>query len=486
MMRSALHARTGLPRCVPPRLLLCLAAALTAGCATDQAADVDLYRSISDPPGTRLLHTDGQPLSLADAMRFTAWYNELLAAQGERYIQALAERQRAASLLRPTLSAFGDVALRENTGSAGIVQSAVGVSGQYRFLTGLTDLRNVDAALARAEAERWLILDLREALLVQTARAYYDTLRAEKLAAVLEVSVKTQTERLQDARTRNEAGVAPPLDVALIDAQVSRTRAQLIEARRAAGEARSTLALLTNARIAASPLTDCFTVPASRPDTQALISLARSNRQDLAAARHEAAALRDEVDAAIGQYAPSIALNLDYFLLRGPDTSAPSLASLLSVQVPVFTAGRIEAEVRGSWSRFRQQVLLYRSLEREAQRDVETAALRLLAAESLIEELRAQVAAASLALELAEAAYAAGLGTNLERIVAQDALLSAELETVSAEFDAKIAYLELLRACGTISGETIGTLPPPPPSIPVPESPFLDRPGPAVPTENAP
>jgi outer membrane protein TolC len=459
-------------------ILFAIAAAWTVGgCATDQRSDVEAYRAISDPPGPTPAHAAGDAITLVDSLRLAAAHNESMGIQGERYVQALAERQRLASSLMPTVDLFTDVAIRENSGGNGVIQADAGLTGQYRLLTGLSDLRNVNAAKARIEAERWLILDLRESLLVQTAQAYYQTLRAERLAGVLESSVRAQTERLNDARARNEVGFTRPLDVSQIESQVSRTRAQLIDAERQAGEARSVLALLTNADVRGSALTDGFEALAAEKPVEELTRLATEHRQDVLAARADAEAARVLVDAAIGQYAPSLTLSLDYFLLGEPDRADPSLASLLQVRLPIFTAGRIEAEVRGAWSVFRESVLAYRSRVRQVRSDVETAHLRLLASVRLAAELESQVRVATQAVELAEAAYEAGLGTNLERVIAQDQLLAAELEAVSESFTTKTAYLELLRACGLLSRDMIGA---PLPEVSErertpPDAPVLDR-----------
>lgn len=445
------------------------------GCATDQSADVASYRAISDPPGTPPRPEPGDTLYLRDALVLTAIFNEHLAVQGERWVQALAERQRLAAALRPTVDLFTRTNLRENTGSSGVSQTDVGVNAQYRLLTGMSDLKNVRAADARIEAARWLILDLREALLVQVGRTYYDALRAERLVAVLENSERAQSARLVDARARNEAGVTRALDVAQIEAQVARTRAQLTVARRQAGEARSLLTLLTNSAADELVLGDGYAAPSAPPAAETMHALAATHRQDVLAARSEADAARQVVDAALGAYAPSLSINLDYFLVRSPSPDLASVVSLLELRVPIFSAGRIEAEVRGAWSRFREAVLEYRARRREAQRDVETAHLRLLAAIKLAGELQTQVRFAAQAFELAEETYRAGLGTNLERIVAQDQLLAAELEAASAEFDTKTAYLELLRAAGVLSSEVAGApLPEASPTV-EPESPFLDR-----------
>lgn len=454
-----------------------LACALCAGCATDQRADVAAYRRESDPPGELPTHGAGDALSLVKAMQLTAARNEQLAAQGERYVQALADRERLAANLMPTIDLFGELALRENARNGGVLQSNGGIGAQYELLTGMGDFRSIEAAEFAASAEKWMILDLREALLLETARAYYEALRAERLAGVLASSVEAQMVRLDEARARNEVGFARPLDVSQIEAQASRTRAQLISAQGQARESRAVLGLLTNAEVRDSALDDGFEVPSQFASIEELLAIAARHRQDVIAARDDAAAARLQVDAAISQFAPSIGINLDYFLFQSPDDSAASIASLVAVRVPIFSAGRIEAEVRASWSVFRERVLAYRLRVREVRSDVESAESRLRSSLARVDELRTQVAVARETLALAEAAYEAGLGTNLERVTAQDDLLNAELQAVSEEFIAKAAYLSLRRACGLLSAELIGS---PLPEAgdtdaDVPTSPILDR-----------
>jgi hypothetical protein len=69
---------------------------------------------------------------------------------------------------------------------------------------------------------------------------------------------------------------------------------------------------------------------------------------------------------------------------------------------------------------------------------------------SRLAELKTQVDAAEQALAQAEDEYRAGRATNLERIVAQDQLLSAQLQYTSERYDNRVFYLGLLRACGAM------------------------------------
>ena len=98
---------------------------------------------------------------------------------------------------------------------------------------------------------------------------------------------------------------------------------------------------------------------------------------------------------------------------------------------------------------------------------------QLAANEKKLGELQTQVAAATEALRLAEQSYQAGLSTNLDRLSAQDNLLTAELGLVNAQFDRKLYYLSLLRSVGDL-GTQPGKLgqdlpsPPAPPDVRTP------------------
>jgi outer membrane protein TolC len=74
----------------------------------------------------------------------------------------------------------------------------------------------------------------------------------------------------------------------------------------------------------------------------------------------------------------------------------------------------------------------------------------LLGSRRRLAELQTTLAAARAAYEQAVADQRVGRGTNLEVIVAQDQLLSAELQLAGEEFDYKIAYLNLLRSAGVL------------------------------------
>lgn len=464
-----------------------------AACSVDQQADVRAYRTILDLGPAPEVGPSG-PLRLQDALRLTNAYNENLSIEGENYVQSLADRQRNAASLLPTLDLFGNLTFRDNSGgdsggSTGGTKSTLfdaGLGAQYTLFTGLTDFNRVKAADFTTEQGRWLLLDLRESILLDTARAYYSVLLSERLVNVLESSLVVQEERLRDVRGRQDVGFARPLDVAQIESQVSATQVLLLDARNFVRVGRSALTLLVGADASGMPLTDAYELPAEMPSSRDLLAIALSQRQDLAAAVLSAEASRATVDSEIGRYFPTVTVNLDYFLTRDTIPTQRDWTGLLTVNLPLFTAGRIHADVRDAWSRFRQDLLRFSLTKREIRRDVEVAQANLEVAQQRLLELNNQLRAAQEALRQAEASYNAGLGTNLERIAAQDQLLSAQVGLAREDFNVKIAYLVAMRAAGALTQAVVGVVPMPPPQTTPPESPFIITPSAGAPAVPAP
>jgi outer membrane protein TolC len=454
-----------------------------AGCS-DHHQDTAIHRAVVDLPPAQW--PAEAPLSLRDALRLANERNERLAIEGENYLQAILDRKRAAAAFLPVVGLAGSYAVADSSAQASYSNAAdAWLSGNINLFNGFRDVARMRAADLTIEQRRLLLLDLQESLLADTVRAYFAVLRGERLVGVLENTAALQETRLRDIMQRQDAGTARPLDVAQADAQASRTRVELINARRDTGAARSALELLTHAELTGASLRENDVLPPpAGDDVGALVKTAMRLRKDLLAAAAAREAARRRIDVAVGQYYPSLSLNLRAFLSRETTPTDRDWDSLLQANLPLFSAGQIEADVRDAWSEYRQSALFASLLSRQVRRDVEDAARNLKASRARQKELAVQVAAAQQALQQAEASYNAGLATNLERMTAQDQLLSAELQQWSETFNNRIYAADLLRAVGglrqvvapaipeapTSEPSATATTPTPPPSSPGPEA----------------
>jgi outer membrane protein len=309
---------------------------------------------------------------------------------------------------------------------------------------------NVRRSKQEIDRFRALLLDLKATVLLDTASTYYNVLRSEATVRVLESSSAIQDARVSEMRAKDKVGSARKLDVAQAEAQAANTRAQLAAARADVRNARTLLAFLTNAPVSESPLVDRLIVPDGAIDADEMLNRAQHSRQDLRAAQAGVRAAVQAVQSAVGEYYPSVSVNFNYYLSRMSTPNESLWNGLLSFNIPIFTGGRIHADVRTALSQARQARAQEQLLSRQIEQQTRTAAENLETSGRRLTELNVAVDAAQQALNVAEGNYAAGSGIYLERLVAQDQLLSAQLQLAGESYNRKLNYLNLLRVIGEL------------------------------------
>lgn len=434
------------------------------GCAVNQDKEIAAYRQVVDltsPASTQ----PAMSLSLRDAMLLANEQNENLSIQGEQYLRTIIARRQAVANFLPTVNLAPTYSFREKVDDSNKGNDNGGGSGsssqQDEFLdvpidtslnlfNGFRDINQYWRDTYLIQRQRNVLLAQQESLLLDVAQVYYQILRSEESVRVLENSLKVQEERLRDTRGRFEAGVARSLDVAQTEAQVSATRITLIRARNDVKNARALLALVTNGPVKAAELTDQYIPPDTLQSLDQYNARAEEYREELGAVAAAVEAARHEIQVAFGQYYPSLSLDFSVFLYRESVPDERHWDALLSANLPIFAAGRIRADVREAWSFMREALLAQSYQHRQVRQEVETAYQDFIASQARLAELKIALAASQQAFEQAEQSYRAGLATNLDRIIAQNALLDAQLAEASEEFDLKVFYLRLLRATGTL------------------------------------
>jgi len=320
--------------------------------------------------------------------------------------------------------------------------------GSITLFRGGGDVANLRAARANIANRRDLLLDVQATILLNVAQVYYQVLRSEKSTDVLRNTLNVQEARLKDVEQQFKNGLAIRLSVAQTRAQVDATRVTLVQAESDVRNGRSTLALLIGVPAVTGPLVDDFRVPADRPSESDYEQRALESREDLRAAQAAIDAAREGVRAAVAQYYPSVSLNTAGFLYREFFSDASKWNAVLSANLPIFSAGIIQADVRNAWSRLRQAALSESATRRTILRDVQVAYENVASADRRIKELEDEVAASEEAFQQARNAFQNSLAINLDVLQAQDQLLNAQLQLTSAQFDRTVFYLDLLRTTG--------------------------------------
>lgn len=460
-------------------LAVVCAGLLLAGCV-DQQKEVGIYRAElagHAPTTTRpaaVPFEAGTTLSLTEAMALTSRDNEQLALSGEDYLQALIDKDRVFANFLPTINFVPYFFQRESfdrSVTMGPMKASlprefapyhaldVPFVAQANIFNGFSDVARFKAAGLTSQQRRDLLLDLQSALLLETAQTYYGVLRAEKSVEVLSNTLEVQKSHVDDIRDKLSHGLARPLDLEQTRAQWAATQVQLNEARRAVGAGRAALARLIGVPYVRATLADEYAAPKTAGDLEALLATARQCRYDLKAARQATMAARQGVEAAIGQYYPSVSLNLQAFAYRQTWPDDSHFAGLVQLNLPIFDAGRIHADVRTAWSQFRQNLDAESLLNKQVAQQVETALIDFNTSVRQITDLTTEVGAAEAAYRISDRSFNLGLATNLDRLDAQDRLLIAQLELAAEKYNNTIRYLALLRATGRLDGTDAGKNP---------------------------
>lgn len=432
---------------------LVLAGLTTSACTIDIAEDAALYRDVlgagepasalADPPA-------GATVGVVESMRLANARNERLRIEGEGYVRALLDRRRVASRFLPRVDLVPEYFLDEAEGDG--PRNGLDVPLELSLdVDPISDRADERAARAAATRRRSLLLALQDDILLETARAHLEVVRAERRVDVLRASIRVQDERIDDARARVDAGVARPLDAALSEARAADTKVLLVDAETDVRTGRTLLSYLTAWDTGATALDPALPAVADEEEPfDAALAAAFRDREDLRASLTAVEVAEHAVIAAYGRYWPSVSADLTVFLQRDTEPTDLDWRSAISLSLPLFDAGLIETDVRDALSRLREAREAWALGRRAVRRDVLDAAERLDSARRRIGALVVRRDAARRSLDHAEGLWAAGLGTNLERLAAQDELLSADLELADAELVVTVRRVERLRAGGRL------------------------------------
>jgi NodT family efflux transporter outer membrane factor (OMF) lipoprotein len=449
-MASTIVASLLLSACAaPPSPPLPDAAAVTPPIAWRGASDV-----VGPPPDPQWWRGFGDA-TLAQLVELAMASNTDIATAVARLAEARAQAALARAQLNPSLD-VGATASRTRTLSAVTGQPVESSSAQPQLTLAyeidlfgrLADLNEASRAayLASATARDATAL----AVAASTAGGYL-TLRG--LDARLEIARQTlaaRVEALRFARSRAEAGYTSQLE--LRQAQVEyETAVQLVpQLQLAVARQENALRLLLG------------DVPGDIPRGATLLAMRLPSvpaglpadvlrrRPDLAQAEYTLAATDATLSATRKQFLPTVRLTSTAGVLLLNSLSDPTTLWTLggSVLAPLFSGGRLQAQVDTAVARRDQAALAYRRTALIAFREVEDA---LAGVDRLAEQSASLVRQRDLlsdTLRLATSRYRAGYATYLEQLDAQRGLLGAELSLLQARADLLNAAVSLYQAMG--------------------------------------
>lgn len=420
----------------------------------------------------------------------------LTAAQADTLQEALT----AAYVNNPTLAA-ARANQRANDENVPIQKSAgrpdVTASGQFlefvkqasdnfinpdRLLTGQLNLgvpiysggavkNGIRGARARVEAGRADLRATESDIFTQVVAAYMDVLRAQALVGLQANQVDVLGVNLQATSDRFEIGDLTRTDVAQSQARLALSQSDLRTAQANLIAARETYAQLTG--MLADDLQPPPPLPGFPADVEAAVDIALENNPDIIAARDRARAAGFDVNVAGAGRLPRVSVisggTYNNYLgsLGGTGTGGVAVAvpqTTTSVQmglqlnVPLFQGGLPAAQRRQAQAREGAALETVIAAERFVIAQVRSAWASWQAATAVIVSAQTAVDAAALSLEGVRAENSIGNRTVLDTLDAEQELLNARVQLVTARRNAYVAGFQLLAAMGRAEARDLGLL----------------------------
>lgn len=393
----------------------------------------------------------------------------IMAYQTNPQLEGARAQQRAVDENVPIARAAGLPSLNTSgTYSRTVKRSEINLTNPTRSLTASANLgvpiysggavkNRVKAAQIRVEAGQASLRGSESDLFSAVVGAYMDVIQNEAIVGLNRKNVAVLQVNLQATSDRFEIGDLTRTDVAQSQSRLALAQSQTRSAEATLAAARETyIRLVGKAPEALQPPPPLPNLPASADEA---VQTALDNNPDLIAAREQSRAAGKDIDVAGAGRLPRVSLfssgsYADYYGTLGGFGGAAARQTDKSAQVgaqvsiPIFQGGLPAAQRRQAQAQASAALENEIATERAVIAQVRSALTSWLAANDVIRSTQVAVDAASLSLEGVRAENSVGNRTILDILNAEQELLNAQVQLVTARRNAYVAGFNLLVAMG--------------------------------------
>ena len=313
--------------------------------------------------------------------------------------------------------------------------------------------RTLEGVRASAEQTAADYENTRLLLTTDLATAYFNLRQTDIEIDVLSRSIELQRRSLGFVSNRRDLGAASGLDVAQQQALIDNTLTQVDVLRRQRAQFENAVATLTGTP---APQFSLAAEVKRVPPPQIPLGVPSDileRRPDVAAAERAMAAANAQIGVAKAAFYPSIIIGPSFGYQAtslGSLFDTPSTIWSLGVSLlqPLFTAGRLKANVDFAKAGYDLTVANYRRVVLTAMQEVEDGILGGAALERAYIQALTATDSARRVLDLATTRYEGGVATYLDVITAQQALLNAERQASQLHGQRLLITVFLVKALG--------------------------------------
>jgi len=333
--------------------------------------------------------------------------------------------------------------------------------GPYQFFSAgpsvsapvfdLTLWERYQAARNTADASKANNLSTREQVILLTVSQYIGTLRAVADVEASQSRVDLAQALYDQAADLQKEGVGTGIDTLRANVELQNEKQRLLEAQ----NERETLLYGLSRLLNLDPrqkieLADALSFSDTpQPEVEPSIEAALAERQEWKALNSQIKAAEGEKKAAWSERLPSVRFDGTFaYVGTSGNTTLPTYTYQGSVNLPLFTGGRIRAEVVRADLEIRKLEEQQADLRNQIALDVKTALLNLDSARSEVQVANLGVQLSKEEVDQARDRFKAGVANNIEVIQAQDSLSRANDNQIAALFRFNQARADYARSIG--------------------------------------
>ena len=332
----------------------------------------------------------------------------------------------------------GTLSVRQNIFTSGNLASGL-TAAQDTVKAGQEQLRSTEAGVLYSVISVYTLVR-RDQEALQIAQQNYDTLKKQ----------------LDQTQAQFDAGQLTRTDVAQSQASLSQAEASLAQAQAALDTDRATYVQVVGQSPTA--LEEAPPLPGLPLDFNAALAAAEQNNPDLQAALFAAASSHASVGEARSNFGPQVALQASSTNVGALDhlgTTVNETTAGVTLSIPLYASGMNSSRVREALENENASKAQVDITRRQVTASVAQAWSQMLAARSATTSNEAQVKAAQTAFDGTHTEQQVGLRTNLDVLLAEQTLNSAQLQLIDARRQQYVAAAQLLQVTGALTARVL-------------------------------
>ena len=402
-------------------------------------------------------------LTLDGALKLGLRYNLGALEQSASVLQSQGQRGIAKSGLLPNLNTgVSEVFERENLATLGITSPDFPEGPKFNYIDGrerlqqsvfdLVRIDNLHSASESLKASLSAAKNARDLIVLAVGGSYLQLIATQARIVAAQAQVESSQAIYKQAEDRFEAGLA-----ARVDAERAQVQLQTEQQRLRSLQADRDTEKLNLARIIGlppgqqfNPADDYRYTPLGGMTLEAALQRAFQSRADIQSAQAGVRAAEESLKAAHAERLPQLAINADF----GGAGTTPSQHSTSvytvggTLTIPVYEGGRIHGEIQESNAALQQRKSELENVRGQVDQDVRQAFIDLNSAADQVGVAQSNVALSHDTLQQSRDRFAAGVADSVELVQAEQAVVQADNDYITAVFEHNLAKVSLARAMG--------------------------------------